>query len=432
MPPTPTPPLPMEGAHGLVVGIARYRHITPLPETVLADARDVHTVLTAPTLGAYPPGNVALLLDEAATRPAILEALAKLATVADDHATVFVFVSSHGGRIVSGPRAGEYLLPVDADYASDESLAATAISGMELTAALRAIKARKLLVIFDCCHSGGIGEPKALGAPGFATIPDSYYATLAEGLGRVILASSRSDEYSYVLPGMPNSLFTHHLLAALRGAAPGPGGVIRIFDLFGYLQPKVTGDHPAQHPIFKAEVEDNFPVALHLGGKAPEPASPVVAREADALPYDVFLSYRGQEPDRSWVRKVLRPALEAAGLRAFIDHRDFRLGEPVVLEMARAVEQSRYTLAVLTPAYEESSFTEIENVMAEHLGLETKERRLLAVMREPTPPRLGLRTRLWLDMTDDDEFEVSLQRLIHELSLPSSRPGRERATETVR
>ncbi len=413
----------MENAHGLVVGIAKYRNINPLPDAVLADARDVHSVLTEPTLGAYSPANVTLLLDGEATRAAILGALTNLATVADDHATVFIFVSSHGGRIESGANAGEYLLPVDADYELDASLAATAISGAELTAALRAIKARKMVVIFDCCHAGGIGQPKAAGAPAFAPIPDSYYATLAGGIGRVILASSRSDEYSYVLPGMPNSLFTHHMLTALRGAAPGPGGVIRIFDLFGYVQPKVTEDQPSQHPIFKAEVEDNFPVALHLGGKSPEPASPAAAREADALPYDVFLSYRGVEPDRSWVRKKLEPALGAAGLQTFIDHRDFRLGEPLVLEMERAVEQSRYTLAVLTPAYEESSFTEIENVMADHLGLETKERRLLAVMREPTRPRLGLRTRLWLDMTDDDEFEVSLQRLVHELSLPSSRPS---------
>jgi hypothetical protein len=148
----------------------------------------------------------------------------------------------------------------------------------------------------------------------------------------------------------------------------------------------------------------------------------VEARATDALPYDVFLSYRHVEPDRSWVRKVLQPALEAAGVQTFIDYRDFRLGEPIVLEMTRAIELSRYTLAVMTPAYEESSFTEIENVMAEHLGLETKERRLLAVKREPTRPRLGLRTRLSLDMTDDAEFEVNLQRLVEALSLPSSRP----------
>jgi hypothetical protein len=129
-------------------------------------------------------------------------------------------------------------------------------------------------------------------------------------------------------------------------------------------------------------------------------------------------SYRHQEPDKSWVRKTLQPRLEAEGLRVCIDYRDFRLGAPLVLEMARAVEQSRYTLAILSPAYLASNFTELENVLAEHLGLEKTQRRLLAVMREECTPRLGTRARLWLDMTDDDEFETNLARLIYELQQP--------------
>ena len=127
--------------------------------------------------------------------------------------------------------------------------------------------------------------------------------------------------------------------------------------------------------------------------------------------YDVFISYRQRDPDKTWVHQTLLPALEKTGVRVFIDLRDFRLGAPLVLEMTRAVESSRYTLAVLTPAYLESNFTELENVLAEHLGLEKSERRLLAVMREPCKPRLGMRARLWLDMTDDGQFDANLQRL---------------------
>jgi hypothetical protein len=145
------------------------------------------------------------------------------------------------------------------------------------------------------------------------------------------------------------------------------------------------------------------------------------ARTADGLPYDVFLSYRRQEPDRSWVRRTLLPSLEAAGLRTFIDFRDFRLGEALVLEMARGVEQSRYTLAVVTPAYLESNFTELENVLADHLGLENSELRLIAITREKAKARLGIRARLSLDMSDDDEFEANLQTLVEALSRPSSR-----------
>jgi hypothetical protein len=135
--------------------------------------------------------------------------------------------------------------------------------------------------------------------------------------------------------------------------------------------------------------------------------------------YDVFISYRQQEPDKTWVRNVLVPRLEAEGLHICIDYRNFRLGAPLVLEMANAVEQSRYTLAILSPAYLQSNFTELENVLADHIGLEQSQYRLLAVMRESCTPRLGMRARLWLDMTDDDSFEMNVIRLVSQLQQPS-------------
>ena len=134
--------------------------------------------------------------------------------------------------------------------------------------------------------------------------------------------------------------------------------------------------------------------------------------------YDVFISYRQLEPDRSWVRKTLLPELKRQGFRIFIDFECFRLGAAVVDEMERAVIQSRYTLAVLSPEYLGSNFTKIENVMAEHLGLEQSQRRLLAVMRSECDPGLRTRTRLWLDMTDDAQFESNLLRLASQLRLP--------------
>jgi len=136
----------------------------------------------------------------------------------------------------------------------------------------------------------------------------------------------------------------------------------------------------------------------------------------ETFDYDVFVSYRRSEPDRAWVHDRLVPRLRAEGLAVCLDDDCFRLGAPLILEIERAVETSRYTVAVLTPAYVQSGFTELENVMAEHLGLERAERRLLAVMREPTEPRLGIRMRLLLDMTDDSRFEAAVLRLSEQLA----------------
>jgi len=125
----------------------------------------------------------------------------------------------------------------------------------------------------------------------------------------------------------------------------------------------------------------------------------------------------------TWVRETLLPRLRAEGLKVCIDHDCFRLGAPLVLEMARAVEQSRYTLAVLSPAYLRSNFAELESVLAEHLGLEQGQRRLLVVVREPCTPRLGMRARLWLDMTDDAELDYGIARLVGELRQPTGANG---------
>jgi hypothetical protein len=138
--------------------------------------------------------------------------------------------------------------------------------------------------------------------------------------------------------------------------------------------------------------------------------------------FDVFISYRQRDPDRAWVRDRLVPALRGCGVRVFIDYEEFRLGAPLMIEMARGVEQSRYTLAVLTPEYLASGYTELESILAEHLGIERGERRLLAIMRAPCQPRLGIRARLWLDMVDDAGFSAGIAKLASELAGESTEP----------
>jgi hypothetical protein len=136
------------------------------------------------------------------------------------------------------------------------------------------------------------------------------------------------------------------------------------------------------------------------------------------LTHDAFVSYRRFDPDRSWVKRRFVPALRAGGVRVFLDETDFRLGEPLIDAMTRGVEVSRYTVAVLTPGYLLSSFTELESLMAEHLGLEKKQGRLIGVMREPVEARLSMRLRLWLDLTDDADFEEGVARIVREVLTP--------------
>lgn len=134
--------------------------------------------------------------------------------------------------------------------------------------------------------------------------------------------------------------------------------------------------------------------------------------------YNTFISYSHREPDKSWVRNKLLPALEQAGLSVCIDFKSFQPGKLLIKEIERSVEQSNYTLAVLSSNYLSSSFAELENILAEHLGLEEDNTRLLIVMIENCEPRLGIQARIWLDMTNEAKFNENLERLIEILSPP--------------
>jgi hypothetical protein len=270
--------------HGraLVIGIANYPSISKLPEKVLDDARDVAALLQSAEYCGYPAENVEVLLDAQATADGIRAALTRLTQAAGAGDTAIVFFSGHGGRVESGPEAGAYLLPFDCD---PKRLLDTALSASEVTMWLSGIKAGRLVVLLDACHSAGTGDLKSLDPTVNlkAGLDEKTYADLAKGTGRVIMASSRSTEVSLILSGMKNSLFTHYLLEALRGAANVRGdGMVRVLDVFHYVSDKVPTRAP-QHPIFKADdLEGNFALTLDRGGKkiAPPVSDTTAARPA--------------------------------------------------------------------------------------------------------------------------------------------------------
>jgi len=410
----------MDNAHALVIGIANYQTINLLPQTVLKDAKDIYGVLVNPNYCGYKTENVKLLLDQEATGDAIRQALSDLAAHSDQDSNVFFYLSSHGGRLDSGPHAGEYILPVDVDYAGDSQIAQTAISGADFTEALRAIPARKVTILFDCCHSGGIGQPKDATAPTMkGGLSSQYYEQLKQGRGRAILASSRPDELSWVLPGAENSLFTKHLLGGLKGGIASQDGMIRIFDLFEYLQPKVTIDQPNQHPIFKAEIEENFAVSLYLGGQ-----KGVVPQVEEGFRYDAYISYVDQEPDSTWVWDTLVPKLEDANLKIAISGDVDQPGVARVVNIERGMEQAKRTVLVLSNRYLADNMAEFENTLAQTMGIQEGSYRLLPVAIEAIdsgklPTRLSMLTTL--NMTHPRRAEREFGRLVQALQGPLPR-----------
>lgn len=413
-------PSAIDNAHALIIGIANYQTIRGLSETVLQDARDVYELLTDPQRGGYRSEHVQLLLDSDASRSTITQGLDKLAEASDAQSTAVIYFSGHGARIQVEPAVGEYLVPFDADTTGAQAFQRTAISGEQFSEALRAISARKVLVVLDCCHAGGIAEPKAISGPALrAGVSDEFYARLHSGRGRVVLASSRDTEESWLhRDGARNSIFTKHLLAGLGGGIVAEDGLIRVFDVFNYVQPRVTLDQPNQHPVFKADkLEENFPVALFLGGQ-----KGVVARDNDGFEYDVYISFHADDDhDYDWVWETLRPRLVSAGLRTAVDQDVERAGVGRITNMEEAAYKAKRMVLVLSDAYLADPKKSVENEMAQWLGVQRGQYRLIPVKIGPiSPERMPLRLDFLapLDFSRPRRQEQEWQRLIDALRAP--------------
>ena len=255
----------------LIIGIANYETVGGLPAAVLNDALDTAETLKSSAYCGYPEANVVVLTDSAATLENIRKALADLAATATIDDTVAIFFSGHGARIGRGAAATSALVPYDCKLTD---IAGTTLSEAELSAAIAAIKAPRVIVVVDACHAAGTATLKSgLSEDGEDGIDEGFdeksLQQLARGTGRVVFASSRETETSLVFRSERNSVFTTAMLSGLKGAATATSdGTIRVFDLFNHVSETVRQSVPGrQHPVFKAsDLEENFPVALALGG----------------------------------------------------------------------------------------------------------------------------------------------------------------------
>ena len=257
-----------ENGYALIIGVANYSLINNLPKSVEQDAQDIYALLSSPLHCGYLNNNTQLLVNQKATTEGVRKGIKWLSDTADTNDTALIFFSGHGGRIRSGTQTINHLIPFDYN---PNDIEGTTISGQELTESLYKIKAERLVVFFDCCYAGGAGNIKgeSQDLEFKSGLEEILYEKLAEGKGRVMIASSLSDEKSLVLPNMNNSLFTHYLLKALQGeASVQDDSLIRVFEVYDYVSKHFPESGP-QHPLFKSRLQHNFPIALRLSGKNP-------------------------------------------------------------------------------------------------------------------------------------------------------------------
>lgn len=278
-------PVQFADGYALVIGVGHTPNDSTwsLPTTT-EDAKQVHRALINPQMCGYKKDYVRLLHDESASLQNIKEALAWLSaqTRKNREATAVIYFSGHGLQDEDGRYA---LLPSDVN---PDDLKNTPLWGDELTEALRRIEARRLLVLIDACHAGGMttakGEPVRLPA-GFtkAPPPPALLAQLKQGEGRAVINSCRENQESWILRDGSLSIFTFHLLEALRGAANLPNETtVRVSNLINHLGKKVQETARSQYQVEQVpwtdQASEDFPVALLMGGKGLSKGDGVASR----------------------------------------------------------------------------------------------------------------------------------------------------------
>lgn len=142
-----------------------------------------------------------------------------------------LYFSGHGTE----NNLGGYLVTPDIE-AYDEGVAMTEV----LTRAAQS-RAKEVVIILDCCHSGSLGEVPAIGSA-------NAEAILREGVS--ILTASRSTEASLERGGQ--GLFTSLVRAALDGGAADVTGKVTVASIYAYVDQSLGAWE--QRPLIKAHV----------------------------------------------------------------------------------------------------------------------------------------------------------------------------------
>ncbi|MGB8646998.1 MAG: SIR2 family protein [Anaerolineae bacterium] len=137
--------------------------------------------------------------------------------------------------------------------------------------------------------------------------------------------------------------------------------------------------------------------------------------------YDVFISYC--KADKQWVKVWLLARLEGAGLKVCIDYRDFAIGVPHLVNIERAVDGSRHTLIVMTPDWVTSEWNEFESLLVGTGDPAARKQRLLPLLLKPCQPPARIAMLDCADLTNEEEREEQLARVLKLLGGKANAPA---------
>ena len=161
-------------AHGyaLLIGVTKNQVARWALPDVAKDITALSEVLAHPERCAYSAENIKTIVGPVATREGILNGLVwleeRLRADAGGDATAVIYYTGHGWRDTAGSSPAYYLIPCDV---RETAVRARALRAEDFAAEIAALQPKRLLVLLDCCHAGGMVRVSGSGVRGL-TPPD--------------------------------------------------------------------------------------------------------------------------------------------------------------------------------------------------------------------------------------------------------------------
>ena len=230
--------------YALVIGVSRYKfHEGGLNdlEYAHADSRSIAEFLK--TRAGFKDADISYLENENATVENVRAAVDLFLDHARENDLVFLFVASHGTQDPFDP-TNLYLVLHDSKVTN---MSRTALNMSELrTLFTTRLRARRMVILIDACHSGGVESAPAISARQLERNENNTFNVYAEklfsGEGRALLTSSDVNEISQEGKqwGGGHGVFTWAILEGLSGVADvNRDHVVTTGELFDFVSNKV-------------------------------------------------------------------------------------------------------------------------------------------------------------------------------------------------
>jgi uncharacterized caspase-like protein len=220
--------------------------------------------------------------DSEATKARIQADIASIASIATADSTVLLYYSGHG----TSSGSTSYMVPYDSVSAAGQIVYSNLLSATELQSMLKALSTDKVIVVLDCCYSGGfVDSNDAIDAS-----PDDYlsmksYSAFSAALANfgkllasnasasgatspLVISAAGSQDLSYDGDErLGQGVFTYYLLQSATKGDSDSDGVVTTTEAFAYATEYVKAwDQKMAAEGYFSYYDGDDPFLPHISG----------------------------------------------------------------------------------------------------------------------------------------------------------------------